>query len=325
MAKRAKTIFPTDEIAHLWMHQTQGAAYNQARNFYFEAATIFSYGGHFPIARHVTGKNGKSKAILFTTRGYSVTTSKHISLVRRAIPDATLMFYVPKMSAGCSVIYDHEDNLKHFATEAVDILAKSKTSRTRGTRLLAEAFGYRDTAKAYAKFFGVTYNADDFKFLPKPSEVAELTAKAQAKEARAAEALKVYRANSDVRWAAKQAKWEEQRRINALKDAEKIELWKAGSTEVYPSYSWPTMLRIRGSEVETSRGARVPVEHGARALALVRKVMARGEAFVSNGHTCPVGVYKIDRIDVDGTVHAGCHVIPWPELERIAPELEGVK
>lgn len=322
MAKRAKTIFPTDEIAHLWMHQTQGAAYNQARNFYFEAATIFSYGGHFPIAKHVTGKNGKSKAILFTTRGYSVTTSKHIGNVRHAIDGNDVpVFYVLRLNANSE--YEHMANLKEYAAQAVHHLAKSKTSRTQGTRLLAQAFGYRDTAKAYAKFFGVTYNVADFKFLPKPSEVAELTAKAQAKEARAAEAREVRRLNFDARWAAKAAKWEEQRRIQALEDVKKIELWKAGSTEVYPSYSWPTMLRIRGSEVETSRGARVPVEHGARALALVRKIMARGEAFVSNGHTCPVGVYKIDRIDVDGTVHAGCHVIPWPELERIAPELEG--
>lgn len=35
-----------------------------------------------------------------------------------------------------------------------------------------------------------------------------------------------------------------------------------------------------------------------------------------------LGVYALDRIEVNGTVHAGCHVVPWPEIERIAAELD---
>ena len=29
----------------------------------------------------------------------------------------------------------------------------------------------------------------------------------------------------------------------------------------------------------------------------------------------------VDRIEPDGTVHAGCHVVRWEEIERIAPQL----
>jgi hypothetical protein len=42
---------------------------------------------------------------------------------------------------------------------------------------------------------------------------------------------------------------------------------------------------------------------------------------VSNGHSIRLGNYAIDRIEPDGTVHAGCHVVRWEEIERIAPEL----
>ena len=53
-------------------------------NFYFDGDTIYSYGSHFPIARHVETKRGR--AVLFTTRDYSVTTSGHKWTVLAALP-----------------------------------------------------------------------------------------------------------------------------------------------------------------------------------------------------------------------------------------------
>jgi hypothetical protein len=59
-----------------------------------------------------------------------------------------------------------------------------------------------------------------------------------------------------------------------------------------------------------------------RGLALVRSVMKRGEEWRTNGHTCHLGHYQIDRITADGTVYAGCHQVPWTSIERIAPALD---
>jgi hypothetical protein len=81
------------------------------------------------------------------------------------------------------------------------------------------------------------------------------------------------------------------------------------------------MLRVVGDEVQTSLGARFPVAHAIHGLALVRRVRASGREYVSNGHAIHLGNYVIDRIEPDGTVHAGCHVVRWEEIERIAPEL----
>lgn len=74
----------------------------------------------------------------------------------------------------------------------------------------------------------------------------------------------------------------------------------------------------------TDRGARVPVEHARRALRFVRVVMARGQEYQRNGHTEHIGHYAIDRVEVDGTLHAGCHVIKWDEIERCGQLLETV-
>ena len=51
--------------------------------------------------------------------------------------------------------------------------------------------------------------------------------------------------------------------------------------------------------------------------------MSSGREYRHNGHTIRLGPYAIDRITPDGTLHAGCHVINWPEITRIAPDLDG--
>jgi hypothetical protein len=32
--------------------------------------------------------------------------------------------------------------------------------------------------------------------------------------------------------------------------------------------------------------------------------------------------YGVNHVDSNGTVHAGCHIVSWDEIERIAPEIE---
>jgi hypothetical protein len=82
------------------------------------------------------------------------------------------------------------------------------------------------------------------------------------------------------------------------------------------------MLRIVGDEVQTSLGASFPVEHARLGLRVVREVRATGEEYRRNGHTIHLGHYVIDRIEPNGTVHAGCHVVTWDEIERIASQLD---
>jgi hypothetical protein len=106
-----------------------------------------------------------------------------------------------------------------------------------------------------------------------------------------------------------------------VRQQELITKWRVGQ---YSGclYDVSTMLRINGDEVVTSRGARFPASHAKRALAFVRKVRESGQAYVRNGHTIHLGPYAIDRIEPDGTVKAGCHVVSWEEVERIAPFLD---
>ena len=99
MTKRKKYVFDTGEIPHLWAHRTQEKARNRQGNLYFTSDTIYSYGSHFPIARHVVSE-GDERAVLFTTATYSVTTSSHCSAVRSAIPSGIRVFHVPSACHG---------------------------------------------------------------------------------------------------------------------------------------------------------------------------------------------------------------------------------
>jgi hypothetical protein len=134
---------------------------------------------------------------------------------------------------------------------------------------------------------------------------------------------------------AKEAVATKRRQAEAIRaEAERCERWRKGENVGY--ISGPIMLRIRTfgadagaqfavARLETSRGVQIPISHAKRALVFVRSVKESGSEFVTNGHTFHVGEYKIDRVEADGTLHAGCHVIAYSEIERIAPELERIE
>lgn len=111
---------------------------------------------------------------------------------------------------------------------------------------------------------------------------------------------------------------EEERR---REQAEQIQRFHAGDPHASYIPGVSPMLRVVGDEVQTSLGARFPVSHARLGLAFIRKVRESGLEYVRDGHTIHLGHYIIDRVEQDGTVHAGCHVVKWEEIERIASQL----
>jgi hypothetical protein len=104
-------------------------------------------------------------------------------------------------------------------------------------------------------------------------------------------------------------------------NAERITKWRNGE-HVYLDYNLDTILRVSGSEIETSRGASFPLEHGKRAFALIKKCHDEQRAFRPNGHAIHLGHFTVDEVTVDGDVRAGCHYVKWSEIEAIARQLE---
>jgi hypothetical protein len=322
MAKRQRFVYPSNEIAHLWANKTQETARNPQGNFYFKNGVLYSYRDSYPIASHVTGKRKGESAVLIRSDTYSVTTSGHISAARGAVRSGVKVFTVPSVETNWQWSQpgaDHVTNLAYFVSEAKQALKKAEHGRKYGSMHLAEAFGHKQTAAEYAAFFGLPSPLTPFSFLPKGKAVAALRAKLAEREARAAQLNLEARAKQEARYA-------EQRRIDALDLSERIALWRAGDRNARIN-SWdsnvPTMLRISGADVETSKGARVPLAHAVRAMRFVRACVSAGRDYQRNGHTEHVGHYVMESVNLASqVVTIGCHVIPFTEVEAIAPALE---
>ena len=74
----------------------------------------------------------------------------------------------------------------------------------------------------------------------------------------------------------------------------------------------------KGDTLQTSRGAECPFAHAIRAYRMAQHCRANATAWETNGHKIPVGLFTVDRIDANGTLHAGCHAIAYEAMTRLA-------
>jgi hypothetical protein len=295
-----KKVVHGREVAHLWAHQTQADARSNGRgNIFFTGDTIYSYGSHFPIARHVENSKGQ-KAILFTTKGYSSTTAKHKSYVRNAIPGSIDVFYVRDVMDKPKVAL-----LDDYQAEINELAVKAARSRQGKDWCLEELRKKVEEFSALAEFIGSKRKPKipDQKWLDEQKKLA----KEQAKNDRAAK---------EAREAAQRAE-----------DQENFSRWLAGESVWFPSsyrrYNGikTDYLRIEGEEVVTSSSARVPLDHVRKIVPFVLGLINEGKTYQRNGHTIHLGHYPIESIDADGTLTVGCHRFSKEEILRFAEKL----
>ena len=182
-----KTVMENSQVAHVWAQQNQSVGRSGNGQFYFEGATIFSYGGHFPIASF-TGKSVQpagsrfiKRVVLYTAAEYSVTTSRHKSYVWRALHglETALRVTVPDLRSWRDMPAHHK---------AVLNLYVERIGRYEADGELVAAASERETWAAYAKAFGVK--------LRLPKDCARVVADRKAKEARERVADKIAEARS---------------------------------------------------------------------------------------------------------------------------------
>lgn len=103
-----------------------------------------------------------------------------------------------------------------------------------------------------------------------------------------------------------------------------IELWKDGDPHVYLGWQAPMMLRLRPSDpntLETSKGAHVPLADAVRVFRFAAQCKSGLVQWQAKAPRPRVGDFHVDAIDQDGTIHAGCHSIPWDESARMAASI----
>ena len=285
MAKRVKHVQRFDMVAHLWAHKSQDSARNPAGNFYFRGDTIYSYGFHFPIARHVENKRGR--AVLFTTCIYSSVTAGHKRTAESACKHLTV-FHVANVNST-----EPRAQFADYKARYLELARKYAKARKRKPDILADLRGLVEEANRYAEFFGLRAR------LTLPGDLTGMIAECQAIDKREK--------------ARKQREYAKQ----ARKALERVQKWVDGEADYCPSYG-AIRLRVKGDELQTSQGARVPLIHAVKAFRIIKRLRDKGQAYQRNGHTIHLGQFAIDSIDTEGNVTAGCHTVSWEEIKRVA-------
>jgi hypothetical protein len=297
---RQRTVFFNDMVAHVWANRSQQEGRNRQGNFYFVGDSIFSYGSHYEIARHVERKG--RRAILFNNAGSTITTERNKRLVRRAIPAGVPVFHVDSFDA------TPRDILKSYRARFADLALTYSRARTNRPWYLKSMARLVAEANECAAFYGLRGR------LAMPDNLETMVADCKVIAAREAEKQRKIDAKRKRDAEAYARKREQERQSD-------IAAWLAGGDSL-PRWGTETpLLRIKGENVETSWGADFPVDHARRAFRLIQACRDSGKPYTRNGHSIHLGLFTIDAIDERGNVRAGCHTVEWSEVERIAREL----
>jgi len=300
------------QVAHLWASGNKASG--KGSNFYFEGDTIYSYGSHFPIARRIT-----EGFYLITERGYSNSTSRHISCTRRAIPSFAKVFSVE----------NRPDST--FETIREEKMSQAR-ERLEGARTRLEgvegknAFSIYENAEKLSQFceesmelFGRFYMHDNSFDCSSQLYLGNIKTECLELMNKHKEAYEIALAKKqeqqEARNAKREAKFARQRELEKMEALELVPLWRAGEcNNQWKLRSLPPMLRIKGSMVQTSQGAEVSLEDAKMAFGFINHKILQGIEWHRNGETCQVGAFSLISIDAD-FVTIGCHKFTIEEVK----------
>lgn len=279
-----------EQVAHVWAQQQKTSG--KSGNMFFEGPSIYSYGRHFEIARFI-----EPGIVFFTTRGYSNSTARHKNHVLQAVSHKRV-FEVDTFD-------DHKANVSGMVLELDKLAVRIARSGRFADLHVREYETKLDSLKAYGQLFWEEMGKVASK---KAWKEFERLSKADFSAALAKHKLAI---------AAEQKRQDIKRKSRELLEAQELAKWKAGEPT---ALRFSTMaLRLNGSEIETTQGARVPVLDALRFYSRVKA----GE----NVHGDRIGEFTVASFD-GITVKIGCHNIPLVEMDRLAatiPALDGIE
>ncbi len=311
---REKTVF--SDVYHVWAQGKIQTGRNATGNRSINGPFAFSYAE--PIGRIVNVRG--QRIALMRDYSFSVTTSKMQSELRSATRHLTT-FSVAHIGGASNwqsgynatgkpaEFIDHKRNLNDYAARIKSAALAATKKRKYVESALNHVAALVSAANDYAATFGLKTRFS----APNVGDVAKLR-----------EREKTARARDDKRDELRRAAQEKRNAELTRERAEKLATWLTGANVTLPTvYSYGDVnatdyLRVVGGDVQTSRGAVVPLSHVRRAMRVVRTLIDNGRTFKANGHTIHVGAYTVDSVDESGNVSAGCHKFNRAEIIRFS-------
>jgi hypothetical protein len=338
---RHREVFPTEDIPHKWAHAAQDSARNPQGNLHFSGDTITSY--RTAIAKIYRHK-ARGTLVLIDECGHSNTTRKQIHMIQGAVRHLPAMRVpypvIGKYGAGMHTADGaHALNVKFLADGAASALKKAQRV------LRVYAIGYKrnaarecvDNAARYMAFFGMRGKRPAFPELewnaaaaraqrienPDPASL-DARERASARRAAATADKREYLAEMRRSMCAAKVAAEFYPRMAARTAWRLANPWDSNAY-FRTDYGDAVMLRVShedsdGEVIETSQGARIPLAAAPMVWNLVERARAAG-GYSRGLNAVKIGDYALDKIDADGALHVGCHVIPHSELRSMARQL----
>lgn len=288
-----RTVFRShSEVCHVFANlegEERFSRRGRAGNVYFENGTLYSYGGHFTIARWV---DETSDNVLFTTLGYSPSTGKHLRIAVSALSHRRLV-HVPYPT------FSANDNFDTWQSQLSELFGK--LSRARKPELYtSQIAGIRDRATRYAETVNATI----------PPWFSEMVNSVNFEE-----------------YAAKAAERVELERIEAERiHSERLTKWRAGELHYLGGISNGfSYLRLNGRDrIETSQGVEMGLRYARELFGRIKHaVTCEAGASCDKGEL--VGELVLDRYRISevskSRIKIGCHTIPMSEIDAIANAL----
>ena len=293
-----------NDVAHAWANKT--GKHTTGHNMFYSGDTIYSYGYHFPIAKHRILPQG-TEIVFMTTKGYSISTSKHLGIVHGSITHLNTMLVA---NVGADSKKAHTDNYRIMLEERGDLLKKASRARVWRESYMNQADALRRRANLYTSLFKLGFHR--IKALSDEElngYLAKLTAKEahwRGKRIRDMKKAKAKRRESALR---QLEEWQAGQRvqcpyIEGLYDHVRIKNLNTYTTEGKERITTKTVTQI----IQTSKGATVPLDQGLELF----KLMKRCAENVIDWNPITVkkiGDFNISHIDENGTLHVACHTI----------------
>lgn len=270
-----KKVNSPQDTAHLFALQQQQEAYTPSRNLYYYGTSIYSYGSHFCIAKFID-----SKTLLFTERGYSNTTAKHISVVSYATSHINKIFCSNPNAS-------HIDNFNFWLNNAEQLADKLKRAN-KPEIYISQLQQIENKAIKYANYFNIAI-PETLQSVLKVTTKTEILAYMENK----AELIKAEKLAKE-----KQLKKEHQTNLKKWRKFETTKLWTRNEGIDY--------LRKNNEQFETSQGVKIPTEIGLK-LYKNLKTAKIGDKFLE---------YTIGEITKQ-FICIGCHKITFKEINNI--------
>jgi hypothetical protein len=276
------------ELSHIWANDPDPSIGKSANSMSCQNGKLYSYS---TCIAQIIGDT-----VIYNTASYSVTTSKQQGYMQSATSHYSKKIYLDIPRRGLdSLVFNQRDFeeivIKPNANKANDLLVKASRSKKYATLYSGQAFSIIKNLEKYALFTGLFYSCPDI------DDLQELAIKAD-KEAKALEKI---------------------RRAERIKEQEEALInWRKGE-DVRNRFEI-TALRIKEDQIETTKGARIPLDHAIKFWGLIKSWHEKGVSYVKDHHSIHLGNYSVNRFE-NGILTVGCHSIPYSEIENIAHQL----